>query len=327
MKMIRRKHNFGLLGDGHGRRITHLRLAINDRYEARCPHCASQSGRGAAGAQPAEWLDYAELAHLVGLLARLGVSNVRLTGGEPLLRPGLAELAGRLSALEGVHTLSLSTAGRQLARHAAALKAAGVRRLNVALSTLDAASYCKETGADALPDVLDGLAAARREGFAPIKINCTVRPDASEAALARMLAWTLASGFILRLIDEGSFAVARGERALSEMAARVAGRFGLIAALDSSGLARYWTAGEDARALGVIGAQTRQQEAAFNRVYMTPDGTLHMGAASQHRLPLGAMLRGGADDADLMACIVQGAARRPLNPGLDAAPLRLLRLA
>lgn len=299
------------LRDGYGRTITHVRLAVT-------------------GGAPAVWLDYAQLAHLTGVLARLGVRQVRLTGSEdPLLRPGLAELAGRISALPGVRALALSTDGRKLARHAAALRAAGVQRLNVALGTLDAQRYCQDEGVDALHDVLDGLRAARRAGFAPIKINCSVRPRASEAELARMLAWSLASGFILRLVDEGDYSAAHGSAALAALAARLAERFGLIAALESraSGPARYWTAGGRARALGAISLRTRRYAEAINRVYMTPDGALHLGAAPQHRLPLGAMLRAGAGAGELAECIERGAARRPRNPWLAHEIAPLLRLA
>ena len=301
-----------MLEDGHGRRITHLRLAVH----------------GGSGAH-APWLEHAELAQLCGVLARLGVGQVRLTGDEPLLRPGLAELAGRISALPGVHTLALSTDGRRLARHAVALRLAGVQRLNVALGTLDAARYRQQEGVDALCDVLGGLRAARHAGFAPIKINCAVRADTTEAALARMLAWTLAGGFILRLIDEGGYGSVHGAAALPALAARLAERFGLIAALESrdSGPAHYWTAGERARALGVINARTRQHAEALNRVYMTPDGTLHLGAAAAHRLPLGAMLRAGAGEDELAESIVRGVAQRPRHPELGAPPAVLRRLA
>ncbi|KOQ42349.1 molybdenum cofactor biosynthesis protein MoaA, partial [Achromobacter xylosoxidans] len=154
--------------DGFGRRIDYLRVSVTDRCDLRCGYCMPKGFKGFE--EPANWLRHDEMARLAGLFAGLGVRRVRLTGGEPLLRRSVADLAAAIAALPGVDDLSLSTNGTQLARHAAALRAAGVHRLNISLDTLDAAEFGRITGRDCLDAVLAGLRAAREAGFAPIKL-------------------------------------------------------------------------------------------------------------------------------------------------------------
>ena len=127
------------LVDGFGRRIDYLRVSVTDRCDLRCGYCMPKGFKGFE--EPANWLRHDEMARLVDLFAGLGVRRVRLTGGEPLLRRGVTDLAATIAALPGVDDLSLSTNGTQLARHAAALRAAGVDRLNISLDTLDAAEF------------------------------------------------------------------------------------------------------------------------------------------------------------------------------------------
>jgi len=122
------------LTDQFGRRIDYVRLSVTDRCDLRCSYCIPEGFTGFE--EPAHWLSFDEIERLIGAFARLGVSRIRLTGGEPLLRRDIAELAGRIAALPGIDDLSLSTNATQLDRHARALKAAGVTRLNVSLDSL-----------------------------------------------------------------------------------------------------------------------------------------------------------------------------------------------
>ena len=145
--------------DGHGRRIDYLRVSVTDRCDLRCTYCLPKDYKGAE--IPANWLSHEEMARLVRLFVDNGVRKVRLTGGEPLTRGGVAGLAAAIAAMPGLSDLSLSTNGTRLARHARSLREAGVQRLNVSLDTLDAAGFQAITGRDCLADVLDGLRAAR----------------------------------------------------------------------------------------------------------------------------------------------------------------------
>ena len=155
----RRAGGVGLI-DGHGRRIDYLRVSVTDRCDLRCTYCLPKDYKGAE--IPANWLSHEEMARLVRLFVDNGVRKVRLTGGEPLTRGGVAGLAAAIAAMPGLSDLSLSTNGTRLARHARSLREAGVQRLNVSLDTLDAAGFQAITGRDCLADVLDGLRAARR---------------------------------------------------------------------------------------------------------------------------------------------------------------------
>lgn len=270
------------------------------------------------------------MARLVGLFARLGVCKVRLTGGEPLTRRGLVELAERISAIPGIADLSLSTNGTMLARHAAALRRAGIQRLNVSLDTLDAGRFREITGRDCLRDVLAGLREARRAGFAPIKINSVVHAGTPEAELVRLLGYTLASGFILRLIETmpmGRTGQQFQPADLTRLGARIAEQFGLVPALDrgDGGPARYWSAG-GLHALGVITPMSRNFCASCNRVRLTADGTLHLCLGHENRVPLGTLMREGADDATLTQHLLAGIAAKPERHEFDTAPRRIVRL-
>lgn len=185
--------------DGFGRRIDYLRVSVTDRCDLRCSYCLPKDFKGFE--TPANWLTHAEMARVIGLFVALGVAKLRLTGGEPLLRRGLTDLAGAVSAMAGVTDLSVSTNGTRLARHALALRAAGVTRLNISLDTLDANAFRQITGRDCLADVLAGLQAAREAGFAPIKLNSVVHAATPHADVRRLLDYAVAQGFVLRLIE------------------------------------------------------------------------------------------------------------------------------
>ncbi|NLC36710.1 MAG: GTP 3',8-cyclase MoaA [Alcaligenaceae bacterium] len=314
--------------DGFGRHIVYLRVSVTDRCDLRCNYCIPKDFKGFE--EPANWLSHDEMARLISLFARLGVRKVRLTGGEPLTRRGLAELAGRITNIPGIQDLSLSTNGTMLARHAAALKAAGVGRLNVSLDSLDAARFRQITGRDCLRDVLAGLEEAGRVGFSPIKLNCVVHADTPEAEMVRLLGYTLAHGFILRLIETmpmGGAAQNFQPANLSLLGEKIAARFGLVPALDTGdgGPARYWSAG-GVPALGVITPMSRHFCASCNRVRLTADGTLYLCLGHEHQVPLGSLMRQGADDDTLTQHILAGIAAKPERHEFNSAPRRIVRL-
>ncbi len=314
--------------DSFGRHIVYLRVSVTDRCDLRCNYCIPKGFKNFE--EPANWLSHDEMARLINLFAQLGVRKVRLTGGEPLTRRGVAELAGRITTIRGIQDLSLSTNGTMLARHAAALKTAGVQRLNVSLDSLDAVRFKEITGRDCLRDVLAGLEEARRVGFSPIKLNCVVHADTPEAELTRLLGYTLANGFTLRLIETmpmGSAAQKFQPANLSLMGEKIAARFGLVPALDTGGggPARYWSAG-DMPALGVITPMSRHFCASCNRVRLTADGTLYLCLSHEHQVPLGRLMRQGADDHLLTQHILAGIAAKPEHHHFNSTPRRIVRL-
>ncbi|MDZ5629709.1 radical SAM protein, partial [Achromobacter xylosoxidans] len=247
-----------------------------------------------------------------------------------LLRRGVAGLAAAIAALPGVDDLSLSTNGTQLARHAAALRAAGVHRLNISLDTLDAAEFGRITGRDCLDAVLAGLRAAREAGFAPIKLNSVVHAATPEADVRRLLDYALAQGFILRLIEPmpvGDCGRRYAHADLGELGARLAADAGLVPALagQGAGPARYWSSGGGAPVLGVITPMSRHFCAACNRVRLGVDGTLYLCLGQEDQVPLGRLLREGASDADLERAIRAGIAAKPERHEFTTRPERIVR--
>ena len=265
------------------------------------------------------------MARLVRLFVDNGVRKVRLTGGEPLTRGGVAGLAAAIAAMPGLSDLSLSTNGTRLARHARSLREAGVRRLNVSLDTLDAAGFQAITGRDCLADVLDGLRAAREAGFAPVKLNSVVHAATPEDDVERLLAYAREQGFVLRLIEPmpmGDCGRAHEHVDLNALGGRLAARHGLVPALAAGGAgpARYWTADGQTHVLGVITPMSRHFCAACNRVRLGADGTLYLCLGQEDQVPLGRMLRAGASDAELRGALLAGIAAKPERHDFNARP-------
>lgn len=318
----------GPLKDGFGRRIDYLRVSVTDRCDLRCSYCLPKDFKGFE--TPANWMSHDETARLVGLFVGLGVSKVRLTGGEPLLRRGVSGLAGAIAAMPGLRDLSVSTNATQLVRHAQALRAAGVSRLNISLDTLDAAAFSQITERDCLDAVLAGLAAARQAGFAPIKLNSVVHAATPEAEVRRLLSYAVEQGFVLRLIEPmpmGECGRGFSHTDLNAMGARLAAEAGLLPALagTGNGPARYWTAGHGAPVLGVITPMSRHFCASCNRVRLGVDGTLYLCLGQEDQVPLGRLLRAGASDAELTQAILAGIAAKPERHDFVSRPERIVR--
>ncbi|WP_454673864.1 GTP 3',8-cyclase MoaA [Achromobacter pestifer] len=318
----------GPLTDGFGRRIDYLRVSVTDRCDLRCSYCLPKDFKGFE--TPANWLRHDEMTRLVRLFVELGVSKVRLTGGEPLLRRGVAGLARDIAAMPGLTDLSVSTNGTQLVRHAEDLHAAGVTRLNISLDTLDAAAFSQITGRDCLDSVLAGLDAARQAGFSPIKLNSVVHAATPEADVRRLLDYAVEQGFVLRLIEPmpmGECGRGFAHTDLNALGARLAADAGLVSALagSGSGPARYWTTGQGTPVLGVITPMSRHFCATCNRVRLGVDGTLYLCLGQEDQVPLGRLLRDGASDAELTRAILAGIAAKPERHDFVSRPERIVR--
>ncbi len=184
--------------DPFGRRIEYVRLSVTDRCDLRCFYCLPKGFKEFQ--EPDNWLSFAEIERVIGTFGALGVRRVRLTGGEPLTRHNLPELASRLAALPGIEDLSLSTNATRLDKHAVALKAAGVTRINVSLDSSRPDRFKTITGGR-LDKVLAGLMAAKAAGFAPIKINMVALRGVNDDEFEDMVAFCIEHGFTLRFIE------------------------------------------------------------------------------------------------------------------------------
>lgn len=292
--------------DRFGRRIDYLRLSVTDRCDLRCSYCMPKGYKGFE--EPDNWLRFDEITRVVGAFSRMGVGRVRLTGGEPLLRRGLPQLVEQLSTLPSVRDISLSTNATQLHKHAQALRAAGVDRINVSLDSLDKACMEKITGRDSFDGVMAGLKAGKQAGFTPIKLNMVVMRGVNDHEIPRMVQFCFEEGFILRLIE----AMPMGETGrnsqymdLGPVRDQLVRDFHLQAAAIEigGGPARYWQTADGRGKLGFISPISQHFCATCNRVRLGVDGTLYMCLGQDEKFALRPLLRSGISDAGLEEAI------------------------
>ena len=317
-----------MLQDRFGRSIDYLRLSVTDRCDLRCSYCMPKGFRGFE--EPKDWLNFDEIERLLGIFVRLGTRRVRLTGGEPLLRRKLPELAGRLSALPGLRDLSLSTNATQLGRHAVALRAAGVSRINVSLDSLDRACMQAITGRDSLRPILDGLMAGKAAGFAPIKINMVAMRGINDDQIEAMAAFCIEQHFMLRLIEAmpmGSTGRNAQYMPLGAVRERLTEQFGLVPQAQElgGGPARYLSTPDGQASIGFITPMSQHFCATCNRVRLSVDGTLYLCLGQEEQFAFGPMLRGGASDAELEAAIRLAIELKPQQHDFNTRPEKIIR--
>ena len=317
-----------MLSDRFGRTIEYLRLSVTDRCDLRCSYCLPKGFKGFE--EPQDWLTFDEIERLIGAFVRLGTSRIRLTGGEPLLRRNLPQLAGRLSALPGLRDLSLSTNATQLGRHAQALRAAGVARINVSLDSLDRACMETITGRDSLGLILDGLKAGKDAGFDPIKINMVAMRGVNDAEIDDMVRFCIEQQFVLRLIEAmpmGDTGRATAYLALGPVQERLRRKFGLVAqaAELGGGPARYLSTPDGSASIGFITPMSQHFCASCNRVRLSVDGTLYLCLGQEEKFEFRPLLRAGASDAELEAAIRTAIELKPEKHDFSAKPDKIIR--
>ena len=190
--------------DTRGRALHDLRISVMDRCNFRCPYCMPRETfhESYRFLKSSERLDFAEILRLARVFVRAGVKKIRITGGEPLLRPNLPDLIGDLTQVPGIEDIALTTNGMLLAKYATELKAAGLNRITVSLDTLDPEVFAKMSGGfGGVGEVLDGIEHARRAGLAPIKINTVVQRGVNDHTVLDLLAHFRGTGVIVRFIE------------------------------------------------------------------------------------------------------------------------------
>jgi GTP 3',8-cyclase len=196
--------------DSYGRTIDYLRISVTDRCNLRCTYCMPPEGVRLFRHE--DILTFEEIVEVARAAAALGITKIRLTGGEPLVRRDIARLVGMLAEIEGISDLAMTTNAALLAAHAQSLAAAGLKRVNISLDAIDAARYAAITRGGDVRQVLAGIEAARRAGLAPIRLNCVVEADSAEADAQDVAHFAAVSGLEVRFIRrmnlaEGTFAV------------------------------------------------------------------------------------------------------------------------
>ncbi|HEX8447470.1 MAG TPA: GTP 3',8-cyclase MoaA [Sphingomonas sp.] len=287
--------------DGFGRRISYLRISVTDRCDLRCRYCMSEAMTFLPRAQV---LTLEEIAELSDAFIARGVRKIRLTGGEPLIRRGVPELARMIGRHigHGLEELTLTTNGTQLAKQAAGLVAAGVRRVNVSLDTRDPDKFRHVTRWGDVAVVLDGIAAAKAAGL-QVKINMVALAGFNDAEIEPMLRWCADDGHDLTLIETmplGSIDEDRVDRylPLDRVRADLARRYTLRDIDETSGgPARYTVVEELGVKLGLITPLTHNFCATCNRVRVTASGTLFMCLGHEDKVDLRTALRTGGREA------------------------------
>lgn len=317
-----------MLVDRFSRRIDYVRVSVTDQCDLRCSYCLPKGFKDFE--VPEHWLTQEELVRVVRAFAALGVQRIRLTGGEPLLRKDLVPLVQQLTTIDGIEDLSLSTNGVRLARVAEQLATAGVSRINVSLDSLDAATY-KQLTQGKLDKVLAGLAAAKKAGLAPIKVNMVLMAGVNDHEVEAMVAFCAEQGYTLRMIETMPMGQPGQEASqryvdLQEIKARLAKRFDLIPTmLPGGGPARYWQVAETQTSIGFITPISQHFCETCNRVRLAVDGRLHMCLGQDHSYDLRAVLRQGVSDQDLQAHILQAIELKPERHEFKERPEQVVR--
>jgi cyclic pyranopterin phosphate synthase len=302
--------------DSFARPITYLRVSVTDRCDFRCVYCMSEH---MAFLPKSDLLTLEELDRLCSAFIAKGVSKLRLTGGEPLVRRGIMTLVSSLSRhLESgaLKELTLTTNGSQLAKYADELKACGVKRINVSLDTLDADKFRAITRWGDLAKVMAGIDAAQAAGLA-VKINAVALKGVNEDDLAQMMEWAHGRGMDMTIIEVMPLGDVGEDRIgqylpLSMVRARLAERF-TLEDIDyrTGGPARYVTVKETGGRLGLITPMTHNFCESCNRVRITCTGTLYMCLGQEDAADLRKPLRASESNQALHAAIDEAIARKP----------------
>lgn len=302
--------------DPFGRSISYLRVSVTDRCDFRCVYCMAED---MTFLPKAEVLSLEELDRLCGAFIRLGVRKLRLTGGEPLVRRNIMSLIrnlGRHLDTGALDELTLTTNGSQLARYADDLVAAGIRRINVSVDTLNETKFTAITRWGHLPQVLDGIAAAKRAGL-QIKINTVALKGVNDDEFDHLLQWCGDEGFDLTLIETMPMGDIDGDRTaqylpLSLVRSNLSRRW-TLQDIDykTGGPARYVRVAETGGRLGFITPLTHNFCESCNRVRLTCTGTLYMCLGQDDAADLRTPLRASTSDDLLNAAIQAAITRKP----------------
>jgi cyclic pyranopterin phosphate synthase len=313
-----------MLMDGFGRVATDLRVSLTDRCNLRCTYCMPPEGL--------DWLPKPELLtddEVVRLVAigveRLGITEVRYTGGEPLLRRNLVDIVERTAALRPRAQVSLTTNGIGLARLAAPLADAGLDRVNVSLDTLDRETFKRLAHRDRLADVLAGLAEAERAGLRPVKVNTVLMRDVNDHEAVPLLRFCLDQGYHLRFIEQMPLDAQHGWQrdnmvTADEILDRLSAEFTLTpddTGTRGSAPAETFVIDGGPAKVGVIGSVTRPFCGACDRVRLTADGQVRNCLFAREESDLRAALRSGASDDDLAGRWIAAVAGKRPGHGID----------
>ena len=310
--------------DAFGHRISYLRVSITDRCNERCRYCMPEEEQ--AWFPKDEVLTYDEMLRVLRVGAGLGIRKVRVTGGEPLTRPGVADFCAQISAIPGIEEIGISTNGTLLSKQengvtmAERLVKAGVRSANVSLDSLDRAAYQRSTSRDLLPKVMEGIDAAIAAGFRSIRLNCVLMKNQTEREFVPLMNYAWEKGLLLRFIElmpvstqevlsEDNFLATGTAKQLIE---QHTGPLTPLPDFKTNGPATYYAVPGTEQKIGFIGAMTNLHFCeTCNKLRLTSDGKLRPCLGSWLEFDLRNVLRSGCTDDELARFILGVVERKP----------------
>lgn len=302
------------LADSYQRPINYLRISVTDRCNLRCIYCMPPEGIPLLPHE--DILRYEEIALVASAAADLGITKVRLTGGEPLVRAGIADLVAMLARIKGIDDISLTTNGVLLERYAAELKRAGLHRVNVSLDTLRSKRFQKITRAAKLDEVLSGIEVAKKVGLNPVKVNMVVIRGTNDEEIEHFALLTISDGWHVRFIEFMPF-LEKGKKnrflvPVSEMMARIKA-LGKLEPSPANGVgpAKYYRFLGAKGTIGFISPVTECFCQECNRLRLTADGKLRPCLFSDEEVDLREPLRQGAGVGEIKRLIQQAVSRKP----------------
>jgi cyclic pyranopterin phosphate synthase len=303
------------ISDSFQRPINYLRISVTDRCNLRCVYCMPEAG--VALMSHADILSYEEIYAVVKAAAEMGINKVRLTGGEPLVRAGVPDLVSLLAGIETIDDISLTTNGILLAQYAAALKEAGLNRVNVSLDSLKPEKFNMITRCGALEDTLEGIEAAKAAGLTPVKINVVVMAGVNDDELTDFALKTVSDGWHVRFIEHmpvnGDDPGVTKLFSVAEMRKRIEtlGKLEPWKVDVGNGPAKYFRLPDATGTIGFITPVTEHFCYQCNRLRLTADGKLRPCLLSEEEIDLKEPLRSGASVTELKNLIEKAVASKP----------------
>lgn len=313
--------------DNFNRKIDYLRISITDRCNLRCIYCMPKEGLKSL-LPHSEILTYEEILRVVEVGVSLGISKVRITGGEPLLRKNIISFIERLSKIEGIDDIGMTTNGVLLKGFAKALYEAGLKRVNVSLDSLDERNFRAITRVGSLRDVLSGIDEAHKVGLNPVKINVVVMRGINDHEIERFVRWSINVPFQVRFIEFMPIGVNSWREELfvstAEIKERVEKSVGKLTpvGVKKSGPAEYYEIQGASGIIGFISPLTNHICTRCNRLRLTADGKLRPCLFSDREVDLKAILRNNSSKEDLQNTIIRAIALKPKGICSERPPLR-----
>ena len=305
--------------DAFNRSVNYLRISVTDRCNLRCYYCMPPEGVPSRAHR--DILRYEEIERVVRAAAGLGISKIRLTGGEPLVRTCIVDLVRMLAGVPGIDDLSMTTNGTLLSRFAGSLARAGLKRVNVSLDTLDEETYARITRGGRLSDALEGIESAQEAGLTPLKTNTVVLRGVNDGQVADLASLTFRHDWQVRFIEVMPLYCNAGHFdadyvSSEEVRAQIVWRLGALTPADSvpgNGPARYYRLAGALGTIGFIGPFSDHFCGRCNRLRLTADGKLRPCLLSDREIDIRPVLRKGAGTAEIQGWLMKAVAAKPVG--------------